>query len=243
MSPNISDIFHQSRNRMGSITTPNVIPTVGENKVITDMPTSKTWTKPPLVARGIKPSSPTIYFDIDTKYLEEEEKSIINKEIREKLKGLFDKLTISQNQDLNYINESIPNIYQKIISYINYQEAKLFYSKLVHTHWATYMTKDGYHYVQQMPTWDRVQYSLYELKYIFPRSNYILNCRKLRLRISAKWDKLKVDNFNQPLVVSHEPILYEHCTCPIWSTYHNPDWDIRGEINNEAQLEMYNTYD
>ena len=47
-------------------------------------------------------------------------------------------------------------------------------------------TRHGYHYLQRQNSWDDVQDSLYKARNICD-NQYIMNCRKLRLRFSPKW--------------------------------------------------------
>lgn len=68
-----------------------------------------------------------------------------------------------------------------------------------------YKTKNGFHLVGDCSSWDEVQVKLNDTKAFFPDLRYINNCRKLRLRISPKWDKKGVP-------VSPEPLL-EYCHC------------------------------
>jgi hypothetical protein len=206
----------------------------GENIVIQQVRPSL------IVAVGIKPTAPTLYFDIDSQYIDEDELSIINKELYQ---TLLNKGVLPNNDMVNELRESKLKILDKLREYISYKNRTWFFAKLSHYHSAIYMTKHGYHLVISMPTWDRVQYSLYELKAIFPRSNYYMNARILRLRISPKWQIEKPHHAN---VISPMPILYEHCDCNVWSTYHNKnnfDWDIRGEYTNPVMKELYHTYD
>ena len=95
--------------------------------------------------------------------------------------------------------------------------------------------------VQQMKHYDAVQSALWELKAIFPRSNYILNCRKLRLRISPKWVR------TTGKVISPEPLLFEHCNCQIWNDHNFLSLKRNGTQSSidirEGLAEMYSTYD
>jgi len=50
-----------------------------------------------------------------------------------------------------------------------------------------YRTKKGFHLVAAVKSWDDLQGQLTITKKEFPETSYILNCRKLRLRISPKW--------------------------------------------------------
>lgn len=69
-----------------------------------------------------------------------------------------------------------------------------------------YKTKHGYHLVGVVPNWDYCQKLLDLTKHIFPNSNYIRNCRKCFLRLTAKYDKKTGKE------VSPEPELYL-CRC------------------------------
>ena len=242
----MGELFALAHPTIGEASKPKHIdaPTTILNTEIPTLETQPQFKSPPLRALGIKPNAPTLYYDIDMKYLNQENDDIINIETQERLKPIFDSYCISYNEAISHII-NIKNPMEQLRAYIQYQRKKIFYAQLSWDdyHWAIYMTKDGFHYIHQMPTWDRVQVSLYELKYIYPRSSYFLNCRALRLRISPKWHKTETDVYGQPLVVSHMPILYDHCKCDIWSQYHNPDWDIRGLINNPYYIESYATYD
>lgn len=165
-----------------------------------EMPTIQSnplFNKAPLMAIGIRPNSPTLYFDIDTQYQDQPEMNIVNKEMRKRW-------VIPTNSYLEIMKRINP-LYNRILLYKSYKAIQFFNTKLSHMHWAIYKTKHGWQYVHQFPTWDKVQYGLRELKMLFPRSNYIMNARKLRLRLSPKWNKVTGE------IQSPEPLLYNSC--------------------------------
>jgi len=69
-----------------------------------------------------------------------------------------------------------------------------------------YRTKNGWHIVSETSSWDESQRLLNVTKKAFSESDYIRNCRKLRLRVSAKWDEKTGE------IVNPEPTLL-CCRC------------------------------
>lgn len=69
-----------------------------------------------------------------------------------------------------------------------------------------YKTKHGYHLVFDVDSFDTLQNLLDETKIVFPKVDYIRNCRKLRIRISPKWDNVTGKE------ISSAPTLLL-CTC------------------------------
>ena len=174
-----------------------------------------TYTKPPLVALGIRPQEPTLFYDVDTKYQDQPEMNIVNKELRMEW-------IIPTNAYLERMRDE-ESYYDRLMLYKTYKAIQFFNTKLSHMHWAIYKTKHGWQYVHSFPTWDRVQFGLRELKFIFPRSNYIMNAKYLRLRMSPKYDKNTLE------IKSPEPKLYVSC-------------DDYEEVRL-GKIEMYYTYD
>lgn len=65
-----------------------------------------------------------------------------------------------------------------------------------------YQTSNArYHLVAAMPTWDAVQDMLYRCKKHFPKEQYILSCRRLRLRVTAKTDRNGIEIVPAPFVM------------------------------------------
>ena len=196
--------------------------------------TSRINPKHIIKAIGIKPSSPTLFFDLDVG----QPFNVITREIHDKY--------LIYNEMVNELLNADMNEYDKLQEFIAYKQRTFFHRGMTHYHWAIYLTKHGYHYVHEMPRFDYVALALRELNTIFQDNDSIMNLDYLCLRISPKWSITEVDNFMLPLEISFAPILYTHCECQRWKAYHNPDmgdWDIRGEYKNPAQLEMYTTYD
>lgn len=169
----------------------------------TYIPIENPKSKAPLLAIGIKPNSPTLFFDVDI--IGFPENDIIINEVNE-YKNTFIPQIIFNDDAVKEIRES-NSIYERIYAFVQYKERVNFFSNLSHYHWAIYRTKHGYHIVIQMATWDRVQFSLYELKVIFPKSFYTIDHKYQRLRISPKWD------YKTGEIVSDAPELYESCSC------------------------------
>jgi hypothetical protein len=68
-----------------------------------------------------------------------------------------------------------------------------------------YMTRDGFHLVAAVRSWDESQVGLDAARKTFPDITYIWNCRKVRLRISPKWGR-------SGRVISRVPKLFM-CRC------------------------------
>lgn len=177
---------------------------VGRNHAINLPPFDNLSSKAPLLAIGIKPDSPVLFYDIDITGFPEND--IVTKELDEIYNNFLIPKIIFNDDAVKEIRES-NSIYERIKSFIDYKERTWFYAKLFHYHWAIYITKHGWHIVMKMPTWERVQFSLYELKVIFPKSTYPIYTKALRLRISPKWNR------KTGKVVSEEPQLFESCKC------------------------------
>lgn len=63
-----------------------------------------------------------------------------------------------------------------------------------------------FHLVFSCQTWDQVQEALIACKKQFPTENYIMNCRRLRLRITAKYNHHGIERTKAPMLV--------YCGCP-----------------------------
>jgi hypothetical protein len=158
----------------------------------------------PLFAIGVKPITPTLFFDIDVE--EFPEKDIVTEE----LDALFNNFMLPKiifNDDAVKEIREYHSVYQRMEEFFKYKDRTFFYAGFAHFHHAIYQTKHGWHMVMPMPTWNRVQFSIFELKVIFPRSTYFITYKNLRLRISPKWD-IKTGK-----EISPQPILYDSCPC------------------------------
>ena len=91
--------------------------------------------------------------------------------------------------------------------------------------WDIFQTKHGIHIVADSKNWDHCQYLLDETKAVFPKCDYIRNCRRLRLRIGPKY----VEETGE--IVSKEPMLRD-CNCK--------GKHIEKRV---GRLELYSTFD
>ena len=117
------------------ISTNDVIPATTLQKkiprqLVTEMPTISdipiTHKTPPLLAIGIRPIAPTLFYDIDTKYLDQPEMNIVNKEMRWRW-------TLADNPELAEISK-MEFQFEKLERFIKMKERHLWYSKLNHQH-------------------------------------------------------------------------------------------------------------
>jgi hypothetical protein len=78
---------------------------------------------------------------------------------------------------------------------------------LFHSYDIYQSSRERYHLVAPCVSYDEVQEKLKITKQVFPEENYILHCRRLRLRVTEK-----IDALTGAIVVDAPRLLECHCT-------------------------------